>query len=139
MVTRRQPPRPTALVMGAMGALLVGCAGAGERGADAADAASAFERSLGVRDAAAVCAALAPSTRQELEGTEKAACDESFPFEDVRPAGRTRTVDVYGRQARVILTSDTLFLSQFDGGWKVVAAGCRPQSGQPYDCTVKGR
>ncbi|MDK0523889.1 hypothetical protein [Streptomyces sp. ML-6] len=52
--------------------------------------------------------------------------------------GPARTVDVYGRQARVVLTSDTLFLSQFADGWKVVAAGCRPLTGRPYQCSVKG-
>ncbi|MFE5620542.1 hypothetical protein ACFQ8S_00475 [Streptomyces virginiae] len=32
--------------------------------------------------------------------------------------------DVYGRQAMVRLSGDTLFLPQFGKGWKVVAAGC---------------
>ena len=31
-----------------------------------------------------------------------------------------------------------LFLSQFPDGWKVVAAGCIPQPGRPYQCTVEG-
>jgi hypothetical protein len=47
-------------------------------------------------------------------------------------------VDVYGRQARAVLASDTLFLSQFSDGWKIVAAGCEPRPGRPYQCSVKG-
>ncbi|WP_189111633.1 hypothetical protein [Streptomyces camponoticapitis] len=47
-------------------------------------------------------------------------------------------MDVFGRQARAVLVSDTLFLSQFPDGWKVVPAGCEPHPGHPYRCSVKG-
>jgi hypothetical protein len=59
--------------------------------------------------------------------------------EKLSPAEGVRRVDVHGRQARVRLAGDTLFLARFDAGWKVVAAGCEPQPDeQPYDCMVKG-
>ena len=54
------------------------------------------------------------------------------------PAHQVRRVDVHGRQARVTLTADTLFLALFSTGWKVTAAGCTPRPDQPYDCTVEG-
>ncbi|MFE5491394.1 hypothetical protein ACFQ7Z_15815 [Streptomyces virginiae] len=46
--------------------------------------------------------------------------------------------DVYGWQAMVRLSGDTLFLSQFGKGRKVVAAGCTPRPDLPFDCQVKG-
>lgn len=49
-----------------------------------------------------------------------------------------RVVDVYGNQARAVLATDTLFLSRFAAGWKVVAAGCSPRPEQPYQCRVNG-
>ena len=52
--------------------------------------------------------------------------------------GAVRRTDVYGNQARAVLSSDTLFLSHFTSGWKVVAAGCEPRSEEPYECRIKG-
>jgi hypothetical protein len=42
--------------------------------------------------------------------------------------------------AQVRLDDDTVFLAAFPGGWRVVAAGCRPRGeAEPYDCAVEGR
>jgi hypothetical protein len=117
---------------------LAGCGSAGERAADASSAARAFERDLGEGDRAGICAALAPETRGEVEESGKKACVDGIRGQDLPAGGPVRSVDVYGRQARAVLASDTLFLSQFPGGWKIVAAGCRPRSGQPYQCSLKG-
>ncbi|MEU8865117.1 hypothetical protein [Streptomyces umbrinus] len=57
----------------------------------------------------------------------------------VAAAGRCRAATgVYGNQARAVLSSDTLFLSRFTSGWKVVAAGCEPRPQEPYQCRIKG-
>ncbi|MFE8009466.1 hypothetical protein [Streptomyces sp. NPDC057418] len=124
--------------MPALASALGGCGSAGERSTDASSAATGFERALEARDPDAMCASLAPGTRSELEDSGKTACAAALTAEELPPGGSVRTVDVYGRQARVVLASDTLFLSQFPGGWKIVAAGCTPQPGRPYQCTVKG-
>lgn len=121
-----------------LGLALGGCGSAGERSADASAAATEFQRLLRTGDANGLCAALAPETRSELEESEKSRCADAIAAQDIPLGGAVRNVDVYGRQARVVLESDTLFLSQFPDGWKVVAAGCTPRSGQPYQCTVKG-
>jgi hypothetical protein len=117
---------------------LSACGGTGERDASASAAATAFEQALAGDDRAALCTALAPETLSEVEDSEKKACDEAIGAQDLPAGGPVRNVDVYGRQARAVLASDTLFLSQFPAGWKVVAAGCQPRSGQPYQCSVKG-
>jgi hypothetical protein len=43
---------------------------------------------------------------------------------------------VYEAMARVVVGAQTVFLSRYDGSWKVVAAACRPVAGQPYDCSI---
>ncbi|MFC9915540.1 hypothetical protein [Streptomyces sp. NPDC127197] len=117
---------------------LGGCGSAGERSSDASAAATEFERLLRSADANGLCAALAPETRSELEESEKSSCAEAIAAQEIPIGGAVREVDVFGRQARVVLDSDTLFLSRFADGWKVVAAGCTPRPGLPYQCTIKG-
>lgn len=119
-------------------ATLGGCGGTGARDADASEASEFFERQLVAGHIGAACRALAPSTRSELEESEHKTCSEALAAEQLPEGGTVRNVDVYGRQALVQLEGDTLFLSQFAEGWKVVAAGCRPEPGKPYQCTVKG-
>ncbi|WP_405652197.1 hypothetical protein [Streptomyces sp. RK9] len=97
-----------------------------------------FEQAVRTGDAAALCGALAPGTREELELSGQSTCAASVLGEGVPYGGAGRHVDVHGRQARVVLEKDTVFLSQFPDGWKVVAAGCLPQGDRPYRCSVKG-
>ncbi|MBT2407611.1 hypothetical protein J7I97_25940 [Streptomyces sp. ISL-87] len=89
-------------------------------------------------DYTAACELLAPQSREQLEEDEKKKCAPALQGQDLRHGGAVRGSDVYGRQARLRLEDDTLFLSQFNGGWKVVAAGCTWQSGKPYSCSVRG-
>jgi hypothetical protein len=128
----------TLMFLSTVGMVLGGCGGAGERSSQATAAATAFERLLRTDDTKGLCAALAPETRGELEESEKADCEKAISSQDIPLGGETRDTDVYGRQARVVLDSDTLFLSRFEDGWKVVAAGCTPRPGQPYQCVLKG-
>jgi hypothetical protein len=97
-----------------------------------------FEESIQRADGTRACAALAPQTRQELQQSAKTSCRKAFFEERLSPAGTVREVQVYGRQARVVLAADTLFLSIFPSGWKITAAGCEPRSHQPYQCQIKG-
>ncbi|WP_406004921.1 hypothetical protein OG440_01165 [Streptomyces sp. NBC_00637] len=117
---------------------LAACGGTSEREVAASAAATAFETALSGGDRAALCAALAPGTRSEVEDAAKKPCADTIGAQDLPAGGKVRSVDVHGRQARAVLASDTLFLSQFRDGWKIIAAGCRPRPGLPYKCSVKG-
>ncbi|MDN3025422.1 hypothetical protein [Streptomyces sp. S.PB5] len=128
----------TLLFLSVCGLVVGGCDSAGQRDSAATAAATAFERLLDSDDAKGLCAALAPETRSELMQSEKSSCEKAIASQDIPLGGETRGTDVYGRQARVVLDSDTLFLSRFADGWKVVAAGCTPRPGQPYDCVLQG-
>ncbi|WKX68931.1 hypothetical protein [Streptomyces sp. XD-27] len=137
----REPRRRVAAASVLAALVLVGgagCATLGERRSAARAAALGFERALLAADGAAACAALAPETREEVARSAESRCREAVLAEELPAAGAVREVDVHGRQARVVLASDTLFLSRFRAGWKVVAAGCVPRPGRPYQCTVKG-
>ncbi|MEU7011095.1 hypothetical protein [Streptomyces sp. NPDC046332] len=144
-----QRPGPGAAVRGvAVSALLFGVAGAltacgasAGRIDGARDAARAFQEAVAVGDYEAACGLLAPRTREQLLEDEKQRCSQALQGRQL-PAGAPRgAVEVYGRQAAVragVSGGETLFLSQFTGGWKVVAAGCTPQGDRPYRCVVKG-
>ncbi|MGI5399221.1 hypothetical protein ACQEVG_07150 [Streptomyces sp. CA-135486] len=97
-----------------------------------------FERAVHAGDNTAACELLAPGTRSEGEESGQKPCAVALGEEQLPSGGAVRAVEVYGQQAMVTLERDTLFLSQFPGGWRVVAAGCRPEAGKPYQCQVKG-
>jgi len=132
------PWRRTGLMVLACAVCLTGCATLGERESAASRAALRFERSVRQADWPRACAALAPQTRQELTESAKAPCAKALAEEKLPYAGALRGSEVYGQQAQVVLTTDTLFLSSFPTGWLITAAGCEPRSQQPYQCQVKG-
>ncbi|MFE9636118.1 hypothetical protein [Streptomyces sp. NPDC006463] len=121
-----------------VGALLAGCGASAVRVDGARAAGEGFERFLAAGDHAAACRLLAPQTRGQLEQDEQKGCAEALGAEELPRTGAVRTTEVYGRQAMLRLDGDTLFLSQFSSGWKIVAAGCTPQGERPYQCVLKG-
>ncbi|MEU8438356.1 hypothetical protein AB0F18_36770 [Streptomyces sp. NPDC029216] len=115
-----------------------GCGGPAARQDAAAAAGSAFEAAVASGDHVRACELLAPQARQQLEQGEQKACPEALASQELPGTRGVQEVEAYGRQALVRLSGDTLFLSLFPAGWKVVAAGCTPRSDQPYNCLIKG-
>ncbi|MET7656108.1 MULTISPECIES: hypothetical protein [unclassified Streptomyces] len=114
------------------------CGTVSERRDQVRDAAAAFEEALDEGAYDRVCAALAPGTVEELEQSAGRPCARALGEEAPPPGGALRSADVHGNEARAVLTEDTLFLSRFNDGWKVVAAGCEQVPDQPYRCGIKG-
>ncbi|MFE7595643.1 hypothetical protein [Streptomyces sp. NPDC057494] len=104
----------------------------------ATQAGRAFEQALADADYRQACALLAPQTRQQLQENEHRLCAPALRDQALPTAGPVRATQVYGRQALLRLQNDSLFLSQFADGWKVVAADCTPRGDQPYQCSLKG-
>lgn len=119
-------------------ALLTACSPAGGREQAADEVAERLYAALGASDGRAACDLLAPDTAESVADDQP--CAEAILEEDLpdQPGRVTRT-EVYGQQAQVKLTGDTVFLAAFPGGWRVVAAGCTARGGgRPYDCELEG-
>jgi hypothetical protein len=118
--------------------LLAGCGVDVER-EQAAAAADAFAGDV-FGDPQAACGLLAPRTAQSLEKDGKP-CARALTQEDLPTPGARTAVYVAGHSAQVRYADDTVFLSLFDGGWRVTAAGCvraTPDPAVPYDCAIEG-
>jgi hypothetical protein len=123
--------------------LAAGCAvlalgGCAARPGPAGATASRFDAAVGRSDWSAACAMLAPVTRDGLEQSAGIPCRDALEEEGLERAGPVLRVEVFGTMAQARMGQDTVFLARFPGGWKVLAAGCSPQAGRPYDCRLQG-
>jgi hypothetical protein len=88
-------------------------------------------------DPAARCSLLADQTLSALVENEGATCEDAVQDLPLG-SGEIVSVDVWGQEAQVKLSDDTLFLTLTRDGWRVTAAACRAQgSDQPYACQVE--
>jgi hypothetical protein len=126
-------------MLGVLALALTGCASVGDREGAAAAVATRLLTAVDGKDGATACAVLAPETASEVEQSDQGKpCAQAILDEDLpKPSAVTGTA-VYGQWAQVRLADDTVFLAMFPGGWRVVAAGCKPRSSRPYDCQVQG-
>jgi len=114
------------------------CASLGPDNAAAADAAVAFHQALASSDGAAACVLLAPETAADVASTADSECAEAVLDEGVPVAAKVESSRAFGRSAQVVMDKDVLFLSIFDGQWRITAAGCQSRGEQPYDCQLGG-
>ena len=120
---------------------VAGCGGADPTAPERT--ATAFTRAVGSGDAGAACELLSPEVRAEIGESAGGSCADGV--RESPPPSSTSVVraERYGRQALVVTDGDTLFLSEFSDGWKVIGAGCTPRaasgtSALPYDCEISG-
>jgi hypothetical protein len=117
---------------------LAGCAG-GEDDEAAGQVAERFYAAVDSRDGGAACERLAQSTRDALEQEEKMPCAKAVLSLELS-GSQAESASVWVTSAQVRLRGgDTVFLDETADGWRVAAAGCRPQPGeeQPYECEVE--
>ena len=129
------------LVVGlAVAATLTGC-GVDVEKREVASAADAFNAEA-ARDPGGACRLLAPRTVESLESQGSGDCATGLEDAGIPPAGARGAVSVAGHTAQVRYSEGAVFLSLFDDGWRVTAAGCTRSSGDPsvpYDCLVQGQ
>jgi hypothetical protein len=119
--------------------LVLATAGCGStQDAVARDTAMEFERALSSGGAARACDLLAPRTKSELVESAGKPCPQALTEEDLPEVGDVRATESFGTMAQVRFDGDVLFLAEFRGGWKVMAAGCTDRPEQPYNCLVGG-
>jgi len=120
--------------------VLSGCAGRGSVENDAVISAAGTFLHHAATEPARACELLAPATLEEVEGDGEV-CTDVIPAVGVPPmSGDVVDVKVYGREAMFRAGDATVFLTRFDDGWLVTAAGCRPRGEDlPYDCSIEGR
>jgi ketosteroid isomerase-like protein len=116
--------------------LLAGC-GAQPGQAAVTTAADQWLAAVRAKDAAALCQLLTPSAAQSV-ATGDETCEQAVGDLDLPGDGPVRAVQVWSDRAQVKAATDTLFLTELAGGWRISGAGCQFQGDQPYDCDVEG-
>ncbi len=81
---------------------------------------------------------LIPEHVSELEEMPRSSCETRSSSKICHRSPQVATIEVYGRNARVVLDSDTAFLTQAGAGWQLLAAGCVERRDRPYDCSISG-
>lgn len=114
------------------------CASRTDARGSAAHAGQEFYRAFAAQDGAAACAVLAPGTVHELEKSASAPCAQAVLDEELPEPGAIESTAVFGSEARVGFAADTVFVTDFQGAWKIVAAGCTERGELPYDCQIQG-
>jgi hypothetical protein len=120
----------------AVGALAL--AGCSSQEGPAQAAAEDFYRAVSASEWPAACALLAPATRSALERSAGTGCPEALAAEELADPGAVHSSARFGTMAQARFGADTVFLSRFGSRWRVVAAGCAPVHGRPYECRLEG-
>ncbi len=83
------------------------------------------------------CDLLAPATLAAFEQDESTSCADAIQTIPLG-GGEIESVEIWGGDAQVRLSGDTLFLTETRAGWRVTAAACESRGEAPYECGVEG-
>lgn len=119
-------------------ALLAAGAGCSSPQSAAEDVSTRFTDAVAESSWSTACGLLAPQTRSELEQSSGQPCSAALQAEELSDAGPVESFTAFGTMAQVRYAQDTVFVGEFEDGWKVVAAGCARVAGHPYDCQLQG-
>ena len=119
--------------LGLAALMLTGCANAQEP--EVTRVATAFENPSGNPEAR--CDLLAPATLKAFEKDQTSSCSDAVAQLSL-DGGTVTKVEIWGGDAQVSMSGDTVFLTETDAGWRVTAASCTSQGEAPYDCEVEG-
>jgi hypothetical protein len=115
-----------------------GCSSLNPGSEEAAAAARGFLAAVQTGDGDAACALLAPVAVEATEDGEPGSCPRKILQLDLPAAGKVTGSQAFGRNAQVVLDTDTMFLTRSGDRWKVLGAGCTFRGERPYDCAVDG-
>jgi hypothetical protein len=116
--------------------VLPGC-GTASSEHDARGSVQRFFAALSRHDGNAACHELSEEAASSVASDEKKPCGEAVLSLGIGTAP-IKDVAVYMDSAQVKLQGGgAVFLDETPKGWKVSAAGCKPQSGKPYDCDLQ--
>jgi hypothetical protein len=124
------------LGMALLAASAAGC-GTDSSAGDARQAVQGFYAGLERHNGSAACRELSDDTRSNLESQEKKPCEQAVLSLGLS-ASRVVSVRVFTTSAKADLAGgEAAFLDQTPQGWKISAAGCKPQHEKPYDCDLE--
>jgi hypothetical protein len=116
-----------------------GCgASGGSADPGAQTTAQQFTRAVSEGNHAQACSLLAPETKAQLEQAAGQPCRAAIAEEKLDAADGFEEIATFGTMAQARFAGDTVFMTKFPRGWRVLAAGCSPVPGGPYDCRLQG-
>jgi hypothetical protein len=97
-----------------------------------------FLEALERNDGSGACARLSPGAIEALEHDEGSPCAEAARGLELE-ASRVSRAQVFATEAKVDLADgESAFLELTSSGWRISAAGCRPQpADQPFECELE--
>lgn len=101
-------------------------------------AATGFLEAYSAQDGARACELIAPETRLQVEKQEQKPCEQAVLAVDLPDIGDVQRTQVFSGEGVVVTSEQTVFVSEFDLGWRVTAAGCTSRGEKPHDCEVQG-
>ena len=100
-----------------------------------------FYEALRAHAGTRACNQLSKGASDALESASGQACEQAITDLTLPGVGAARSA-VYEDSGRVEVAGasrgETVFLDRTSRGWRISAAGCRPQGDGPYDCELEG-